>query len=207
MEDFSIDSPNILLDVADEEPLVIAFTGMADKLHEMFFEWEGSTRGGSRVLVRDPYQLWFQRNLKDVEELLEHVIFEYNPTTITCIGASAGGYAAIYFGYKAYYVDKVHAFGPQAFLSRGLKHYEGKTNLIHDEGLPCVDLRDLLVNPEDRSTKYKIHIGTEEEDARHAEHLADCPNVELVRYPCETHACASQLLKAEGRLTEVILST
>jgi len=200
-------TPNLMWEISKGTPVILAFTGMANCLHEMSFEWVKSTSHAncSKIYCKDPDQLWFHTwPLEDLEAKLKELIVEMAPSEIICIGASAGGYSAIYFGHGLG-ADKVHAFGPQTFISKGMAHYENKTIRMHEMGLYCHDLKDVLAQSNGK-THYKIHTGSEEQDWLHATHLQDCPGVEVVQYPCATHACASQLLKSQGRLHTIILS-
>jgi hypothetical protein len=201
------DTPNIMWEISKGEPVVIAFTGMADRLHEMSFEWVNSTRqkSCSKIYCKDPDRLWFHTwTLEDLEAKLRDLLSEMNPSRVTCIGASAGGYAAIYFGHVLE-ADRVHAFGPQTYISKGMIHYENKTIMMYEMGLPCHNLKDILLQ-DNGKTGYKIHTGSEEQDLLHASNLEGSPGVEVVRYSCDTHACASQLLKSQGILHKIIMS-
>ncbi len=202
-----IDAPNVMWEISKGTPVIIAFTGMADRLHEMCFEWIKSTKetNCSKIYCKDPEQLWFNNwPLDDLEAQLRDLLVEMEPSQITCIGASAGGYAAIYFGHRLG-ANKVHAFGPQTYISRGMVHYEDKTIKMYEMGLPCHDLKDILKESNEK-TSYKIQIGSEEQDCEHAMRLQGSPGVEIIQYPCDTHACASQYLKNHNQLHEVILT-
>ncbi len=135
MKDFSPDSPNIISEIHGGGPLLLCFAGMASQIHEMIvdYEWRGSTRDMpcSKVYVRDPEQLWYFSWLDELEEKLRALIEQANPSEIRSMGASAGGYGAVYYGYKLK-ADKVHAFGAQTFTELGLTHYESKTEIIHE---------------------------------------------------------------------------
>ena len=55
------DAPDLMWEISKGTPVVIAFTGMADRLHEMSFEWVGSTKEAncSKIYCKDPDQMWF----------------------------------------------------------------------------------------------------------------------------------------------------
>lgn len=202
-----IDAPNLMWEISKGSAVIIAFTGMADRLHEMSFEWVNSTKNAncSKIYCKDPDQLWFNTwPLENLEVKLQNLIAEMETSEIICIGVSAGGYVAIYFGHRLR-ANKVHAFGPQTYISKGMTNYENKTIHMHEMCLPCYDLKDILAQHNGK-TQYKIHTGTEEQDWEHATHLQGCPGVEIVQHPCDTHACASQYLKSKGKLHEIILS-
>jgi len=197
--------PNVLWEINKGTPLIIAFTGMGDRLHELNFEWINFTRHAScnKIYCKDPDKSWFVTwPIEKLQKELSAIILEMNPSKIICVGASAGGYAALFIGHFLK-VDTVHAFGAQTFISRGMKNYEEKTIRLYDQGHVCQDLKDILVEPNGK-TQYYLHTGTEEEDYKHATHLEGIPQVEIVTYACNTHACAGQWLKSNGKLHEVI---
>ena len=215
-------------------PLIIAFAGMAENLNELnHFEFVKSTRHAncSKIYCLDAGYFWYQHGLTTPEvgsisklvDKLKALICEAAPTHIRCIGVSAGGFAAILFGYLLK-VDIVHAFGPQIFLTRELeeryrpqiqgcdggKYDTGeklRIRLDSLEGVPghVLDLEPVL-RAGNGKTKFILHVGKDHKrDMVHANHIKECLGVEIKPYNCAGHACASQMLVQSGQLSKVIL--
>jgi len=217
-------TPHIMWETSVGAPLVIAFTGHARGLNELAnFEFVKATSGSahSKIFIRDPYMAYYHLgidanilNAHDLLACLRELITTMRPSRITCVGVSAGGYGSILFGHWLK-VDSVHAFGPQVILYEdwGREHDDPtiyKCKQLHTATIaPENDFRDLkeVIKDYNGKTVYKVHIGEDcQQDLNHANHIASCPGVEVVRYPCDSHACASQMLRARGTLGQVILS-
>lgn len=214
-------SPNLMSSLIRGAPLICAFTGMAMGLNELAnFEFVKSLKDieYSKIFVRDPNFSFYHmgidsetENIMQVSEKLGSQIEEANPSKFVFVGVSAGGFAALLFGHLLG-ADKVHAFGPQTVLFKewGVEHndptiYQSK---IHDFYIaPENDWRDLekVLSNHNGTTTYYVHVGKKcIQDMNHANHIKDCSGVELVLYDCDTHACASQKLRAQGALGKVI---
>jgi hypothetical protein len=159
------------------------------------------TIGGSRILLRDPWGLWYQKGIgRDVRsfpalvELLRHHIDELAPTKVTMIGTSMGGYAAILAGHFLG-VDVVHAFATQVSI-HPVRMVRARDGLIRKR---AIDLLPLLLRPRDRRalldlpevladhngrTRYFLHTCGNCRDERRADGLATHPGVHVLRYPC-----------------------
>jgi hypothetical protein len=216
------ESPNITWEILPGAPLIIAFTGMARGLNELAnFEFGKTFKPMeySKIFVRDPHLSFYQygvgegtHNVWDVRDRLADVIEPMRPSKIICVGVSAGGYAALLFGHMLK-VDTAHAFGPQVILHKqwGIDHNDAtiRDTQLHQGPplLPENDFRDLpkVLEQGNGKTRYKVHIGNEcTTDLNHARLIEHCPGVELVLYPGNAHAVATQILRAQGRLGEVI---
>ena len=217
-------SPNLMWEIVPGAPLVIAFTGMAHGLNELAnFEFVKSTKRfeWSKIFCRDPNHAFYHlgiddrtKNANDLVIRLRELIVEMFPSRITCIGVSAGGYAALLFGHllKA---DTVHAIGPQVVLHEqwGIEHNDptiyGSAAQLNYAGLaPENDFRDLpkILSSYNGKTKYFIHVGKNcQQDLNHAEELVGCSGMELVLHPCPAHACAGPLLRDSGQLENILL--
>lgn len=218
-------SPNLMAEIIPNTPLIIAFTGMARGLNELAnFEFVKSTRGFScsKIFCRDPnlafYHLGIDNETSSVVDVLHKLkgqVEKAAPTRVTCVGVSAGGFAALLFGHllKA---DMVHAFGPQTILYKdwGVSHKDPTVytceNLHAAVLMPGNDFRDLnpVLSNYNGKTSYKVHIGTGvdcEQDGHHADNISACEGVEVLTYPCDGHACAVAFVKDKGVLGQLVL--
>ena len=215
--------PNLMWESNPGTLLVIAFTGMARGLNELAnFEFVKTTKemDCSKIFCRDPDYNFYQGgigkdfpNIPAVASRLQELIKEMSPSRVTCVGVSAGGYAALLFGHllKA---NTVHAFGPQIMLDRqwGLDHndstiYNSKLDKL--EITPENDFRNLpkVLENHNGKTTYYIHVGQDcETDLNHVRLVENLPNVEVVLYEGDAHACAAHVLRGRGTLGEVITS-
>ncbi len=216
------DSANMLWEIKIGAPLVIAFTGQARGLNELAnFEFVKSTRVSdcSKIFCRDPNMSFYHlgiddstSNIREVCTKLSQKIEEMQPSKVTCVGVSAGGFASLLFGHMLR-VDRVHAFGPQTILHEdwGIEHDDStirNCKLHNVELAPENDFRDLqkVLSSYNGKTKYKVHVGRNcQQDLYHLEHIQDCPGVEGVLYDGEAHACATHILNGQGRLGTMIM--
>lgn len=217
----SSDSENLMYDITPGQPLVIAFTGMARGLNELAnFEFVKVTKDivCSKIFCRDPHFVFYHRGVDDrinnilrLRMRLEELVEEARPSKIICVGVSAGGYAALLFGHFLI-ADQVHAFGPQTFLFKewGVENEDSTIEncKIHNLDLhPLDDYRDLKIplSQYNGKTFYNIHIGNCRQDILHADNVGGCFGIKVKRYQCGSHACASQILKSQGKLGAVIM--
>ena len=198
--------------------LTIAFAGLANGLCEVRHDFFNATSGSecSKIFVKDMKQFWYQQGIPEAPSIpalfqkLKDDIAVIQPTEITCIGISAGGYAALLFG-SMLDVDLVHAFGPQTFLSRELHDKYNMTVFLRDpleklwaaqEDQTYFDLKPFLMAP--KKTKYLLHLcDCYAWDTKEACHIVTAPNVELREYTCNEHGPASYL-KRNGLLSQVL---
>lgn len=218
------DCPNLSWEINPGKFLVIAFAGMARGLNELAnFEFVKTTEemDCSKIFCRDEIRSFYHEGIS--EEIttipstvvrLKKLIEEMSPSRITCIGVSAGGYAALVFAHLLG-ADTAHAFGPQTMLHKqwGLDHTDptiiGCETLHNAELSPENDFRDLSTVLENYNgkTKYYIHIGKDcEQDLNHARRVENSPGVEIVFYDGHSHACAAHILRGQNRLGKVITS-
>ncbi len=217
------DCPNLMWESNPGSLLVIAFTGMARGLNELAnFEFVKATKevNCSKIFCRDSTHNFYHPglgeglpNIPAVAERLRELIEEMSPTKITCVGVSAGGYAALLFGHLLE-ADTVHAFGPQIMLDRqwGLDHDD---NTVYDSTLhaleiaPENDFRNLprVLENHNGKTSYYLHVGRDcKLDLNHSNLIEHLPSVEVVLYEGEAHACAAHVLRGKGTIGEVITS-
>lgn len=204
------------------DKLTIAFAGLPLGLSEVRHDFYNVTSGAgcSKIFCKDDRQLWYQKgvnaeidSIPKLQRRLKTIIEEINPSEITSIGISAGAYAALLFGHILG-ADKVHAFGPQTFLSMDLRE---RYNIPYEKwgedmeriyaskpatGNIYYDLRPHLET--NNTTEFCIHICDKHVlDIRFALHLAEVPNVRIVEYDCQEHSPAAYL-KRVGKLGEVL---
>jgi hypothetical protein len=220
------DEPHIKWETHPGKLLVIAFAGMASGLNELAnFEF-GKTTGPmdcSKIFCRDKYHAFFHLGFKNSKEItninqiaarLQELIDEMSPSRISCIGVSAGGYAALLFGHLLE-ADTVHAFGPQVMLLKqwGIDNADGTVadcQLLHDaEIAPENDFKDLpkVLENYNGKTEYHTHVCNDSpEDLRHIELIKHLPHMEIIYYGAGGHAGAAKVLKGEGTLAATIVS-
>ena len=196
--------------------VVIAFGGIAHMLYLPPFEFFRITNSlsYSKILVRDFNQGWYHlgvnKGLNSFEAVLQRlrkIIENLTPKTITVIGSSAGGYAALAFGHYLE-VNAVHALAPQTFIDRKNRMKIGEERWVREidriyEYVPnsswFFDLKNLLEAYNGR-TNYTIHICKGHPlDLAYAKHIKGLPGVEVKLYPCEDHNVA-RYLKGNDKL-------
>ena len=214
---------NILMYSKPGTELVIVFSSMGGAYDHYRYEFLKLTRDYdcSRVFCRDTERVWYHlgtgggvNSIPALKEKLAGLILELQPSKVSCLGASTGGFAAILFGHLLK-VDTVHAFGPQTFLSKELwEHYNHPTDVWADEiaktrsleldpSFRYFDLREVL-EEDNKITSYHFHLCYEHRvDKLHEEHVRFCPGVCFHYHDCEVHSVAAYL-KEEGCLENVI---
>jgi pimeloyl-ACP methyl ester carboxylesterase len=215
--------PNIIVERGiDPTRLVIAFTGKAGELSIRAHDFSDltGTLGQSRILLRDPSRLWYQkgtgdgvRSFPDIVDLLRAHIRSLGPERITIIGNSMGGFAAILAGHMLG-ADEVHAFAPQTSIHPLRLAWERDRLLLvnmrdlvgllftrmRHSGL--LDLPHVLKHHNGR-TRYFVHVCRGSSDAHSARRLASRAGVEVLPYPCPAHNVLFQLAKS-GYLSKVL---
>jgi hypothetical protein len=172
-----------------------------------------------RVFVRDLDRSWYHTGVRglgaSIESVAEGLIDlarRLDVERVACVGASAGGYAALLFG-SLIGADAVHAISPQTFLSRELRARHGETRWEHYvrelAPSPFLDLAELYRAYPGR-TRAVVHYATcEERDVAHARELS---GVELRAYAMaepERHVAGGHALcydlRDDGTLSELLL--
>jgi hypothetical protein len=191
--------------------LIIAFTGLDDRLFLRVYEFFDTTKslGYSRILLRDKYRLWYQHGIDaqrpDFPALiayLEKEIAALRPQKVMCVGTSSGGLVALAAGH-ALAADYVHAFAPQTFVDTSLaairkgRYKRSHLRLLFSRRAKAEAL-DIVPRLETSNgkTKYYLHYCAGfKRDAEHARRLAGLPGVVLLAYPCSAHAIGIFLAK------------
>lgn len=212
---------DVFIDLSSpSDRLFIFFTGknVADVKRSFNFMGVSQRLPVKKIFVRDVQNKWYHGCFKGVgdgpDELvnyLKSVIDSCKPQRVVTCGASMGGYAAILFGclLKA---NMVIAFGPQTFIDwqNRLKYLDGRSfrekNRLYRLASAKREYFVLrpLVERVGRDTEVIIHVGQHRLDNRHAEQLADLPNVRLVKHDYKRHEI-SRALKSRGLLIPILL--
>jgi hypothetical protein len=204
-------------------PLVLSF-GFVDWKEPPRFDFFGRTKklekrqGGwiNRVLVRDPVNAWYHRgvpglgsHVDEVAATLRSLVAAIRPSSLTTVGQSAGGYAAILFG-MLLGAGRIVAFGPLSHLDPDeatrygdLRFLPVMKALRADPPRSCYDdlpaLADALDYRGPLHLVFGTHPGHDGEgagnlDALHAYRLARRPNVALHPHPGSEHAVVQWLI-------------
>jgi hypothetical protein len=124
-------------------------------------------------------------------------------------GGSMGGYAAMLLGSRLG-AGEVHAFSPQTFISRLLRHhyrdFRWQQQVNHtwasiDRRHAYLDIKPAMRRASRRRpVPVHVHVGTMERDLHHVDRLRRVRGVEVHRYDeLATHNVAGEL-HAAGRL-------
>lgn len=215
----------------DDSVLIIVFSGV-QRPGPVVYEFSDTikTLGYNRIFLVDKHRLWFHhgidRERPDFPSLIAYLkreIAELRPDKVVCVGASAGGYAAIVAGHQLR-ADYVHAFSPQTILRTALAKFPSRpdTGLLLDlktyahftlsrlrlllskrAKRELFDLAETLKEPNGKTTYFVHYCCGAQEDRHHAKHISGMADVICIGYPCYTHAAAIFLAK-KGFLTEVL---
>lgn len=215
------DAP-VLIERTGSGHLLLAFGGVAGGVNMAPFEFWRAARAlpHDRIFVRDHRRGWYLsgigRGLETREAIADHLrglIQTIGPRTITAVGASAGGYAAILFA-RELGVGVVHAFGPQTTLAREqLREMRdgrweralGRARTREAPGAAeALDLRGWVMRPGERTTEYHLHAcAGHRGDRLHAERMEGSPGVQVHLHPCADHLPA-RYLRDSGELARLL---
>lgn len=189
------------------------FAGFANKAMYEFYNTL-KDEPGTKVFIRDPYKMWFlggiSEEISSIEKLLQYLeTLIDNDSRVICLGASAGGYASLFVGYKLN-ADYIYAFSPQTFFDR-------KTRKIYDEKRwePFVqNLYSRFSGKEIKAYNLKNVLGTKIfgktfvyyckdflEDVPHINSIRHVKGIEFCGANCDIHNVA-RFFKEEGHLQE-----
>jgi predicted esterase YcpF (UPF0227 family) len=95
------------------ETTVIVFSGLAPQNH--IFEWVGSFKDFpcNLIGIQDKHNSWYQIDFVNNLESLKSVIYDLKTKRLACVGGSAGGFGALWFG-KILGASKIISFCPQS---------------------------------------------------------------------------------------------
>jgi hypothetical protein len=197
----------------NDEGLIIAFTGLDDRLFLRVYEFFDTTKslGYSRILLRDKYRLWYQHGIDakrpDFASLiayLESEIAALRPRKVMCVGTSSGGLVALAAGH-ALRADYVHAFAPQTFVDTSLaaiprsryKSSHLRLRLSRRAGGESLDVLPRLQISNGKTRYYVHYCAGSRHDDENARRLTGLPGVVLMAYPCSAHAIGIFLAKRD----------
>jgi hypothetical protein len=212
-------------------PLVVAF-GFVSWNAPPIFDFAGrlhkfealSGKPVNRILVRDPANLWYHHgvpglghNVHSVAIALGRLIAQMKPASVTTLGQSMGGYAAVVFG-ALLNVDQILAFGPMSYFRSDWARRDGDSRWLGametlDRFPPPQRYDDLpaLLASAPRLPKVDLVFGTGAEadpkeinrDALHAARFGAVPGVDIHTIPESGHAVVEWLIKRK-RIDNVI---
>lgn len=205
---------SILIENNNHTDTIVAFGGIYHQLMMPVFEFFNFLKDTTvnKIFVRDFKQCWYYAGLDDncthykhIPPLLSIVLKDLNTERAMFVGTSAGGTAALKFGYELD-VHKIVAFSPQIFLDKELREKHNDTRWIEE-------IRNLhsMCFLEDELRLHKIirkrpnmniYYCTESgEDKIHAEYMWDIATL----FPIEgTIHNVAQILKRKNRLQEAL---
>lgn len=195
---------------AKPERLIVAFSGFRAQLMMSAFDFFSAAGilECSRILLRDESRTCFAAGLPSLAPgqdalaaLLREKIRELAPRTVTFVGTSGGGWAALAYG-QMLAPDVVHAFSPFTYADpQNIARYDDQemggrrsetVQRLLDYGLdlPSLDLARILATHNGR-TLYLVHAcaGSRLDMAR-ARHLEKVPRLMILTYPCAEHSVA-----------------
>ncbi|WP_275228387.1 hypothetical protein [Novosphingobium album (ex Liu et al. 2023)] len=126
-----------------EAPLVISF-GFVSWNELPAFDFVGRTRKFekamgrpiNRILVRDPANFWYLygvpglgHDVDAVTSALRGMIARLRPTSVSTVGQSMGGYAALMFG-ALLEVEQILSFGPLSYFRSDRARRDGDTRWL-----------------------------------------------------------------------------
>lgn len=221
---FVVDAPHA------DAPLVIAF-GFASWDALNAFDFDGRTLklaqstgvALNRILVRDTANLWYQhgvsglgRDADEVAQALRAWMVRLRPRSVSTLGQSMGGYAAILFG-ALLGVDRVLAFGPLSYLRADWARRDGDTRWLPvfdtlQRFAPARLYDDLpaLLAATPRLPVIRVVIGSasapgqaQNLDRLHAQRLAASAAVSVQEFPQAPHAVVQWLIE-QGRIDALL---
>ena len=169
----------------------------------------------SKIYLRDTNRSWYHFGLRphthaidDTAAYLMEKILERSPKRIVNVGVSAGGYAAMLFGYLIG-ADETHAFAPQCYID--IDNRLKNNDFFMDHYLEPMyespytqknyfDLKPLFESKANTTTKHFIHFARKQHiDVLNAEHLKGQPGVYFREYQDGGHQIARHL-RTHGQL-------
>lgn len=165
----------------------------------------------AKVIVKDLAAVWYQQGLTGLGESRATAFaaladrFADLPRPWTCIGNSAGGYAAIYAGHVMQ-ADRIVAFSPQTNVDRDtFVRFARDYPRLRAYDVRAADNDLLAALPAYAPVPTDIWFADQHPvDSAHARRLGVLPQVRLHPLPIKTHASAAHL-REQGKLRDAIL--
>ncbi|MFM6189949.1 MAG: hypothetical protein ACKPEN_00340 [Planktothrix sp.] len=207
---------------ANSDIMLIAFGGMNSRMGMPPFEFFRLAQDYpiKKIFLRDLRQSWYQKGLPQIggnaNAILKYLKAEINqlkPQKIVITGSSAGGFAALLFGYLLE-VDIVLSFAPQTFIDThtcfivGDNRYRPPIIKLYQypHGIrKYYNLSKFFQVKHNLKTKFHIYFDENYLlDKRHAHSLKNHRNVILHPYQEGGHGLI-RLLKERGELQQILL--
>jgi hypothetical protein len=120
--------------------LAVAFAGLGEAAAPVF-EFKGAllgqtSAGGAHhhcLFLRDSNLQWYLPNRAFFAAVIGAAAAAAGAARLVFVGASAGGFAALFFQARYFPAADVAAFSPQAFLDSATREHEEDVSLIHLE--------------------------------------------------------------------------
>ena len=207
--DFGLEESLLIDASSDADTLVVAFGGVGLKLGMSVFEFRKMLSNfDTRLLFVKDYQRKFYLqgllpggNTDSALAILKDAIEEIHPKRICVIGNSAGGHAALLFGFlllrDGFPVEQVHAFSPRFRIKDECLKYPH----IQPKYFKIVDV---LSRHKASSGVFNIHYGlNSKEDVEYARKLRKFKWIEHFRYKGQGHSLI-KVLKERGDLYQIL---
>ena len=213
---------HVVLDLATESStLLVLFGGIAGGVSMPVFEFFRLTSGfpAKKAFLRDPRRGWYQLGIPGVGEspadvltFLSAAIERAGAERVVMAGASAGGFAALLFGFWCE-ADEVIAFSPQSFVDAENRRLAGDTrwpeqiDALHLATVGrsvTLDFLDVLPLAPGK-TRYQVHVSTDDSlDMLHAQRMANRGGVEIFEHERGGHRLV-KTLRDRGLLQPMLL--
>jgi hypothetical protein len=199
--------------------LIVCFSGLGTNSNPHFlFQSTLKNTNKNILFIRDIEMSWYTSGIVGITydtdtniQYLKEYIKKY--TTVTFIGQSGGGFAALYYG-NLLNVDKIIAFSPQTFLDLETKKTFNDNRWLNNKFYKYITNYDktiLNLNniPFSKKSKIYIHYGINNEDIidkKHAYYIKD-KSVNINYYEYEVVNCPHRLtiyLKEKGLLNNIL---
>lgn len=206
----------------DSDVMLIAFGGMNSRMGMPPFEFFNLTQDYpvKKIFLRDLRQSWYQRGLPQIGpnanavlKYLRAEITQHQLQKIVMTGSSAGGFAALLFGYLLK-VDLVLSFAPQTFIDThtcfvlGDNRYRKQILKLYQYPhgqRKYYNLSKFFQADHTLKTKFNIYFDENYSlDKRHAYTLKNHRNVTLNPYHEGGHSMI-KILKETGELKQILL--
>jgi hypothetical protein len=211
------ESGSLVVEVgADPSVLIVVFSGAKGvwgSRRNFDFAQATDRLNYSRILCRDPYQIWYHEGLDEERhdvvsfaDCLREYIEALDPKAMMFIGNSVGGYAAILFGHMLC-ADSVHAFAPQTclqpdYVKRHRRLDSPEKRDAYDRlwssqraQWEWFDLSDVLAEYNGRTTYFIHHCADSAPDRHAAQWIASREGVRVHDYPCDGHSVARHIAR------------
>lgn len=176
-------------------------------------EFAGSLRGTGRTIlfVKDFARLWYQKGLVGLSSTRQETVAALRdliadlPRPWTFLGASSGGYAALFFGAHLG-ADQIRAFSPQTLVDRKAFRRFSKCSPLEmgfDAADPENDLVEQLGQFSSLPPTHIYYGAAHNMDRKQALRLQDFDAITLHEVQAKTHNIA-QLLKKRGELYDAL---